>query len=383
MGFARTGIRESRRPLLKTNALECNVIIDVLLIRRLLMRPAECLTGFDLTDGWHVESILHRPPTSTGGKFSVGYLVRNKDGREAYLKALDFSVAFQHSDPSRALQEMTSAYNFERDLLGRCRDRKLKRVVTPLADGNVHVSGNFGPLGTVFYLIFERASGDIRDTVGNWEQFDLAWSLRSLHHTATGLRQLHSTGIAHQDLKPSNVLVFPSDGSKVADLGRASSAHTPSPTDDLLIPGDVGYSPPEQWYNWRPCQDFGSRYLADLYLLGNLVFFHFTRCSATQTIKLKISQMHSGHFRNSEFLQDLPYIQQAFSEALSCLRDELKGLAGDLTDEIIMIARQLCEPDPRRRGDPKIFQSRIPQSDLQPYISRFDRLATRVEMRMI
>ena len=43
-----------------------------------------------------------------------------------------------------------------------------------------------------------------------------------MHHIATGLFQLHSAAVAHQDLKPSNVLVFDHSISKVADLGSAS-----------------------------------------------------------------------------------------------------------------------------------------------------------------
>jgi serine/threonine protein kinase len=347
------------------------------------VRPAECLQGLDLPGGWHVEAIVHRPPTATGGNFSVGYLVTNRDGRKAYLKALDFSAAFQDRDPARRLQEMTSAYNFERDLLAKCRDRKLGRVVTPLADGAVPVPGNFGVLGNVCYLIFEMASGDIRTEVANWQKLDLAWSLRSLHQTATGLRQLHSAGIAHQDLKPSNVLVFPGEGSKVADLGRASCADVASPIDVCWIPGDIGYAPPEQWYGWQASTTFDSRYVGDLYLLGSLVFFYFLGCSCTQTIRLKLSQSHGKQFDAAGFLQDLPYIQHAFTGAVSDLIESVSVSAGDLADEIVMIAGQLCEPDPRRRGDPKVFLSRIPQYDLQPYISRFDRLARRAELKMV
>ena len=171
------------------------------------MRPAETLVGLSLPGEWYVDSILYRPPTSTGGKFSVGYLVVNEDGRKGYLKALDFSSAFQQPDPPRALQDMTAAYNFERDLLAKCKERRFGRVVTPLADGSVSAPGNFGPLGKVSYLIFELATGDVRKEVSQWERFDLAWALRSLHQSATGLNQLHSAEIAHQDLKPSNILV--------------------------------------------------------------------------------------------------------------------------------------------------------------------------------
>ncbi|MFH0961045.1 MAG: protein kinase [Pseudomonadota bacterium] len=347
------------------------------------MRPAECLEGLDLPDGWHVNSIIYRPLASTGGKFSVGYHVTNADGRNAYLKALDFSSAFNTPDPPRALQPMVSAYNFERDLLSKCRERKLRRVVIPLSDGTVQAPGNFGELGKVSYIIFELAAGDIRNEVTNWQEFDLAWSLRSLHHTATGLRQLHSTGIAHQDLKPSNVLVFPEEGSKVTDLGRASYVHSPSQVDGLQIPGDVGYAPPEQWYGWQHSPDFDSRFVADLYLLGSLVFFYFCNCSVTAAIQLKLSKAHGRDFIRSGFLQDLPYIQSAFSDALVDLRSAVASFAVGLTDEVIMIANQLCEPDPRRRGDPKALSSKVTKHDLQPYISRFDRLARHAELRML
>ena len=329
-----------------------------------------------------MESVLYRPPTSTGGKFSVGYEVSGPQGKRAYLKALDFSSAFNSSDPSRALQSMTTAYNFERDLLAKCRDRKLRRIVMPLDDGVVQVPGNFGLIGSVSYVIFELASGDIRAETANWQQFDLAWALRSLHHAATGLRQLHSAGIAHQDLKPSNLFVFPNDGTKVGDLGRASYIHGASQVDEFKVPGDVGYAPPEQWYGRNPSAGFDSRYVADLYQLGSLVFFYFVTTSATATLRLKLSQLQPN-FTGTGFLQDLPYLQQAFTDAISDLDGAVAPLAGDLADEIVMIARQLCEPDPRRRGDPKARTSGRQQHDTQAYISRFDRLAKRAEMKIL
>ena len=331
-----------------------------------------------------MQSIVYKPPTATGGKFSVGYLVVNKQGQKAYLKALDFSAAFQSPDPARELENLAKAYNFERDLLAKCTENKLDRVVIPIADGWVKVPGNFGDLGNVAYLIFALAKGDIRSEVERWKKFDVAWVLRSLHHSAVGLNQLHSAGIAHQDLKPSNVLVFPKEGSKLADLGRASDISTPSATDDCAIPGDIGYAPPEQWYGWRNSPDFSPRYMADLYHLGSLIFFFFMDCSATAAIRFKISQKHAKNFTPSDFIQDLAYIQNAFVESLDELRKYVKESAGDLAEEIVMVAQQLCDPDPRRRGDPKVLETAyVPHHDLQRYISRFDRLAKVAEIRMI
>lgn len=236
------------------------------------MRPADCLEGLTLDGGWKVVKLVKPSPHATGGHFSTGYLVEHESGKCAYLKALDFSEAFKAPDFSRELQSMTEAYNFERDLLSKCKGRKLNRVVTPLADGTVTVPGNFGPLGNVCYLIFENAKGNVRDEVAQFVAFDLAWCLRSIHHTAVGLQQLHSAGIAHQDLKPSNVLVFHDVGSKIADLGRSSDVSVQSPMDSYQIPGDVAYAPPEQFYPLGTPRNFSDRCLADLYLLGRIFF---------------------------------------------------------------------------------------------------------------
>ena len=85
----------------------------------------------------------------------------------------------------------------------------------------------------------------------------------------------------------------------------------------------------------------------------------------------------------SNFAQDLPYWQFAFGEAIDALRDKVSETAGDLTDEIVLIAQQLCDPNPAKRGDPAALAAKYrPQHDLQPYISRFDRLARKAEGRM-
>jgi eukaryotic-like serine/threonine-protein kinase len=346
--------------------------------------PAECLTGLDLASGWHVVSLVKRPPECTGGFFSVGYEVRNKDGRRGYLKAIDFTKAHESEDWTRAIEPLILAYNFERDLLAKCRDHRLRRVVMPIDDGAIQVPGQLGPLGKVSYIIFERADGDIRSAASWSKDFDLAWSLRSLHQTAVGLRQLHGVGIAHQDLKPSNVLVFPNkEGSKVADLGRASDIQTPSATDAMPIPGAIGYAPPEQYYGWRPTNDFTSRFKGDLYHLGSLVFFHFANCSATQALIDKIATTPGLTLTQTDYLQDLPYLQHAFVACLTDLRTSVQPIAKSLTNEVVTIVKQLCEPDPRKRGDPRVGNRLSSQHDLQPYVSRFDRLATRAELKIL
>jgi len=353
------------------------------------MLPAETLTGLYLDGGWHVEKIADRSLESTGGYSSFSYLVSNSKNEKAYLKAIDLSPAMQSVEFTQALEDLLKAYNFELNLLQQCKNKRLRRVVVPIAHGMVEPTGNFGSLiRQVPYLIFKMAQGDIRKEVREWEKFgrkfDLAWALRSLHQSAVGLQELHGINIAHQDIKPSNVLVFPIEGSKLADLGSASQAGNPSISNGKKVAGDVSYATPEQWYGWSQSPEFSSRYIADIYRLGSLIFFFFLRCSTTDAIQLKLSVQHGKEFMKSDFISDLPYIQYAFEEALRDLRTSVEGKAGDLTDEIVMIAKQLCEPDPRRRGDPRARAAAYrPQHDIQAYISCFDKLARKAEIRML
>ena len=166
--------------------------------------PAESLDGRDLGNGWKVIDKITRKKISTGGHFSIGYKVINADEKEAFLKALDFSSAAQHLDSARVLQAMLEAYNYERNLLDKCKDRKLKRVMTPILDGSIVVPG-FGIYSPVYYLIFPLADGDIRDVLDDFNEFDLVWCLRSLHHVSIGLHQLHGIGVAHQEDRKSVV----------------------------------------------------------------------------------------------------------------------------------------------------------------------------------
>ena len=301
------------------------------------MRPGEALTGLDLDGGWHVDERVKQSKKGTGGYSSISYFVSNKKKEKAFLKALDFSSALNSQDITRSLYELTSAYEHERNLLHQCKDKKLRHVVVPLADGTAKVSDIFKPIDRVPYLIFPRAMGNIRDEVERWKEFekkfDVAWALRSLHHSAIGLKELHDMHIAHQDVKPSNVLVFPDKGSKLTDLGSASQVGNPSRSDKVMVSGDVSYAIPEQWYGWSQSQDFENRYLVDLYRLGSLIFFFFLDCSAADAIQLKLSIKHGKEFKRSDFVSDLPYMQYAFEEALHDLHTSVEAIAGDLTDE--------------------------------------------------
>lgn len=142
--------------------------------------PAEKLEGLTLASGWRVTGRVAELPGGTGGNFSRQYTVE-KGGKRAFLKALDYSQAEQIAsqtgvDQVVALQSLVGAYNFERNLLYDCKKKRMDRVVVALEDGNVKV--DTGIFGTVFYLIFEAADGDIRRHLAATGKVEQAWVLR-------------------------------------------------------------------------------------------------------------------------------------------------------------------------------------------------------------
>lgn len=339
-----------------------------------MTNPVEFLEGKDLGNGWTVGPKVTRKQHSTGGHFSVGYHVYHESGAKAFLKALDFSAAAQSPDPAREFQKMTEIFNYERDLLNKCKSNNLRRVMIPIIDGNTNIDG-FGNYSTVHYLIFELADGDIRDAFEKIDKVDILWRLRSLHHVAIGLSQLHGINIAHQDIKPSNVLVL-NDGSKIGDLGRSEDQAQPSPNSGVKIAGDFGYAPIDLLYPDSGVTGVEKKFLTDLYLFGSLFFFHFSGVSACHALR---SKLQGQPLSNQSFQSDLPYIQKAFEETLIDLKVELRKFTTEFDEEIIGMVRQLCEPDPQKRGDPKWKMTLVPTYDLQRYISKLDLLYRKVQ----
>ncbi len=160
-------------------------------------------------------------------QFFGAVFCRKKEGkstRRAFLKALNFRRLAAAPDFSRAVQQHTAAFNFEKDTLNLCKEKGLRRVALILEAGELRLPASPLP---ICYIIFELAIGDARKQVAKLSAFNLAWTLRTLHHISVGLQQLHTHGIAHQDLKPSNVLFFEAFGAKISDLGCAVTERQP------------------------------------------------------------------------------------------------------------------------------------------------------------
>lgn len=335
--------------------------------------PARQLAGLELDGGWRVVGAVEFDDDHTGGYFSQAYIVETSSGRPAFLKALDYEWALEADDPARALQALTEGFNFERDLLVRCNG--FDRVVRAITDGKVLISGQ-----VVQYLILELAKGDVRSQVDLSKRFDLAFTLRALHHVATGLSQLHGAGIAHQDLKPSNVLVFDNKISKVADLGRASSKGYVPPHEDLDVPGDQTYAPPELLYHSIDSDWSRRRLGCDAYLLGSMVVFFFSGLGMTVRLRRELHDAHAWQNWTGTYVEVLPYVRDAFARVVESFEAEIPiEVRGDMLD----VVRELCEPDPALRGHPLNRARSGNQYSLERYISKFNLLATRAESGLL
>lgn len=341
--------------------------------------PADMLEGQSLADGWRVVRRLDRPAGATGGTFSVGYLVEHPDGRKGFCKALDYTSMLAQADPAVALQVATAGYLFERNLYRKCGERRMSRVVKWLGDGVITPPGQMIPVN---YIILERAEYDIRQELDLEADLEATLRLRTLHHVATGLRQLHQHLIVHQDLKPSNVLVFTSAAegrnSKITDLGRATDVTIPAFQDDLKIAGDASYAPPEQLYNAIP-QDFGPRRLAcDLYQLGSLATFMFTTASMNALLKMELAPAHAWTSWTGTYEEVLPYVRAAYGKALETFRSETPK---SVSQELTKLVGYLCDPDPFQRGYPLNKENAAHRYDLERFISKLDMLSIRASMR--
>lgn len=346
--------------------------------------PAAHLEGRDLGNGWKVGSRVIRAAGATGGTFSIGYVVEHDDKRVAFLKALNLPSAMSGAGEFLdELNDVTSAYIFERDLFAECRDRKLTRVITLIDHGEVLIP-EAGPfLSKVPYLIFEKADGDIRLYQAALDQIDCAWAFRVMKHTLEGLEQLHAGQTAHQDLKPSNVLTQNAGmDMKLGDLGRADRRSVAGPWSEHKIPGAIVYAPPEQHYG-SFSRTWEARKASDLYLAGSLGAQLFTGHCMSSLIQAALPMpFRIQHWRGT-FPEVVPFLRSAHTEVLASLEQVLGSYSCDQesVEQFVNAVAQLTDPDPAERGHPRDRAARTSSYAVRRYISLMDVLSARARFR--
>jgi serine/threonine protein kinase len=310
--------------------------------------------------------------------------VVSKDGREAFLKALDFHAALTGpGDVLDRIEAFASAYRFERDLMTHCTTRRMSRVIQLLDYGEITVP-EAGVISRVPYLIFELADGDIRVFQARLGRFDAAWVLRTMWHTTTGVEQLHLALAAHQDLKPSNVLTqAQGQEMKLGDLGRADRRGVDGPSSEFPIPGAVTYAPPEQLYG-AFARTWEERRAGDLYLLGSLGIQLFLGHNMTAMLQAALPKPFRAGTWGGDFDAALPYLVAAHAEVMTKFRTRAADLINlpDVVDQLSVAISDMTAPDPRRRGHPRDRIAKTSSYDVRRYVSLFNRLTLAAEYRL-
>lgn len=349
--------------------------------------PAQLLTGVTLPSGWKLVEQLKRTPGSSGSNFGTGYRAERPKGGEvehAFVKAMDFVRAMEEADPMAELLKLTSEATFEREAMQLCGERRLSRLVQLISWEYINLHPAKDLMHQVLCLVMEVGSGDIRRQITRIGALPTSVILHILEDTALGMAQLHRNGIAHQDVKPSNVISMTDLSNaaqnlfKVADLGRIVRKGVPGPYDRAPWPGDGRYAPPEVWYSYTPPQWPDAREASDAYMLGSLACFLF--CGVTmQSLLVRevppamLPGTWSGGYNDS-------LLQVLRSKQSSILANTIAPTINEkVRDGVINIIRELIEPDPLKRGDKRAraqigapgldrFQPRIKQLRLQAAI---------------
>lgn len=340
---------------------------------------ADQLLGRTVGSGWEVFERLEKGENATGGFFSVCYKVRKKvDEKEqiCFLKAFDFKKFFDPSPGTSVIDsiaEMTNSFRYERDISNICKDKHITKVVI-VKEANEELVPGFG-IPVVPYLIFDLAICDIRQKITFSSKNDAVWKLQSLHSIATGLKQLHQNFISHQDLKPSNILVFDEEH-RIGDLGRSQSIIHNSPFNYIPYSGDLSYAPPEILYG-SFSDDWNRRAFAiDLYLFGSLAVFYFTGLTMTSLLMDNIPIEFKYNAWQGSYDQVSDYLIDGFFEAMNIISKEVVSSIGDnqITQGFMSAIEQLCHPLPSKRGHPKDLAIKGNPYSLERYVSLFNLL---------
>lgn len=357
---------------------------------------SENLVGMTI-NGWRVIKKLDAPDISkgeTGGNFSVCYIVQ-KDGIEYFMKVLDYKQCMTRSlnigeTRVAVIARTTQEFNYEIILSKRCRDRNISNVISYMDGGETEIQSYMFP--TVSYIIYEKAEGNIRkildfskSVVLSEKLKSLQFKLKSLHDISLGVRQLHINNVSHQDIKPSNVLSV-NEVSKLGDLGRSicfdPDVNCPYSWD--VFNGDWGYAPPESFFGFQLPDAKERLYQMDNYMIGSLVVFYITGLSFNVLLERHLpASMYTLACSGLSFSAAQSYLINAFHEALLEFENDIP--LEDVKDVLVKIVSYLCEPNPEKRGHPKVVgtKNHTPNYDLERTITELDLLLKKTQIGLI
>jgi serine/threonine protein kinase len=336
-----------------------------------ILPPFEAdLIGLTLEGRWRISAFRDEIASGVIRIPTLRFDANDSDGQKARVVILDLRIDGNAPDELKDLELRLQVFNYQRELVERLANERLRGVVRALHTGFIAYPS--APLGRLYYLIFEWSEDDLRSQVSLHEKFDEAYAIRILHQAATAIHELHFREVAHQSIRPADVLIFDSQA-KLGELSCAVDGRKPRPDGSPML--DWTCAPPEVLYH-APMQSMNDRLLIDLYQLGSLVAYLFSGTSLSTQLGQRLQPIHHWRHWTGSFADALPYVNHAFSEVLHALEPALPVVC---RASLMTTLRELCSPDPTRRGHPSNIAGQGVQSSTERYISLFDRLAKEVE----
>jgi serine/threonine protein kinase len=336
-------------------------------------KPAKSLSGKVLANGWIVKDNVTKEE-SDAKSFSQTYIVE-KNGEKALLKALDFSIALLDEDPPKALIQLSKSYNFERELLELCKSERLTRIIKIIDQGNIPpLTGSIIP---VPYFILEFAERDVKSQIDFDSRLNTVWLLSILHNVSVGLWQLHQRGVAHKNVKPEHIVEFTKIRQKITELSHSDRRGYENPITDFDQSYDPAYLTPEFLYGHTESDWVYNSQAADVYQLGNLIFFLFTQSNFNTWLFMALDHLHPN-FRpgvwGGTFKDVLPYLEEAYDWAIKNFFGPYVDMNDEMKSRLELMIRQMCHPDPLKRGHPKSIASIESSMSVQRFVNEFARM---------
>jgi len=340
---------------------------------------ADELAGVTIAGRWRLEEKFHVGQQESGGNFGVGYKATDlQDNMPRFVKVVDFRSRLQHRSQLRQLLEMAE---FEVIMHKAC--VRMSKVVRMVGHGDLafQTPGNTDAYNYLC-LVLERGDGDIKSHVDFRPDRSPYWKLWVLREVALAIVQMERAQLAHNDIKPSNVIRFPSNGAahniKLGDVGRAVTKAGAGPFDDYRWAGDPRHKPLETLYGWNEPEWQNRRTAADAYMLGNLACFLFSGASLTERVtnSLPPEYRHGEGGYAGEYRDLLDIIRHARNGVLE--GQVIPTFPAEVRQELGDIVRWLTEPDPRVRGEPNARRGGV--LGIDRIQSRLERLAQRAQL---
>jgi serine/threonine protein kinase len=314
------------------------------------------LAGVTVLNRWEIRRLLHDGPQESGGNFGVGYVAYDKkDGVERFFKVVYYMSRLRNPAQLGQLLQMAQ---FEVTAHRAC--LRMSKVVRMVDHGSLtfelpNKTGEY----SFMCVVLELGDGDIKSHVDFKPDQSTYWKLWVLREVALATVQIERGNLAHNDIKPSNVIRFPSKGDKhdikLGDVGRVVTKAGAGPFDRLLWAGDPRHRPIEVLFGWEEPEWQNRRTAADAFMLGNLACFLFVGASLTERIVNSMPpELRPGVYQGS-YRDILDVVRHVWSTVLN---DQIHPqLPAEVREELSSIIRWLTEPDPSQRGEPAARRS--------------------------